>query len=208
MHCHARPWQGPTRSRPRRGPGPCATIAVVLVGCASTVDHAPSPGGEPYPRPAPEDPAAVAVRFVHGAPPHGVPGPWALAGHRIGADAMRRLGADRGHAWGIAVTHRSPRDVQFTCVLDGLAAATGASAGKLNLTHEPIDDAAALESVVVERRSGRTLTYRLTPGFRARFTDVDYADFPGAARALAGLPDEAVFEVREETLPLPPGARR
>lgn len=208
MHRHTRPSLAFTPARARRRPGPFVAVAVLLAGCASTADPAPGPGGGPQPRTAPEDPAIGAVRFVHGAPPHGVPGPWALAGHRIGVDAMRRLGADRGHAWGIAVTHRSPREVQFTCVLDGLAAATGASLGKLNLTHEAIDDAAALESVVVERRTGRTLTYRLTPAFRARFTDVDYADFPEAARVLAGLPDEAVFEVHEEAVALPPGARR
>lgn len=137
--------------------------------------------------------AAQEVRRVHGAPAHGVPGPWALAGWRIGKDALERLGASRRQPWALLVTHRSPREVGYTCMLDGLQAATGASPGKMNLLHEAIED--GLETVIVDRRSGRTLTYRLAPEFEARFGDVDHADFPAAAFSLDALPDEAVFTV-------------
>src|SRR5262249_50010144 len=57
--------------------------------------------------PAPETAAVREVRFVHGAPEHGVPGPWALVAYRIGKDALAKLGQQRG-SFSIAVTHRSP----------------------------------------------------------------------------------------------------
>lgn len=161
----------------------------LALGCASAPESV-APAGSAAD-------GAASVRFVHGAPPHGTPGPWALAGHRIGVDALRRLGVTRGDAWGITVTHRAPAEVRYTCVIDGVQAATGASLGKLNLALEPVASPDDLETVVVERRTGRTLTYRLTPAFRARFFDADYDAFPQAARELDRLPDDEVFVVVE-----------
>lgn len=164
-------------------------------------------------RPAPVDSRAARlqamtaqVRAVHGAPAHGVPGPWALIGFRIGADALRRLGATRDDARELLVTHRAPRAARYACVLDGLQASTGASPGKLNLQLEPVARPEALETVVQHRPSGRRLRYRLEPGFLARFQEVDYADFPAAARDLDALPDQALFSCVEWVL-LRPEAR-
>jgi len=42
--------------------------------------------------------AVSATRFIHGSPDHGVPGPWALSGFRIGAHALKRLGLTREQA--------------------------------------------------------------------------------------------------------------
>jgi formylmethanofuran dehydrogenase subunit E len=146
----------------------------------------------------PESEAVREVRFVHGAPEHGVPGPWALSGYRIGKNALARLGITREKAWEIVVTHRSPKKVQFTCMMDGLLAATGASPGKMNLLHEEATEE-ALETVVTHKPSGKVLTYRLTKSFREKIGPVERADFPKAAAMLEGMKDEEVFTVTEGT---------
>jgi formylmethanofuran dehydrogenase subunit E len=144
----------------------------------------------------PESEAVREVRFVHGAPEHGVPGPWALSGYRIGKNALGRLGITREKAWEIVVTHRSPKKVQFTCLMEGLLAATGASPGKLNLVHEEVGED-ALETIVTHKPSGKVLTYRLTKSFREKIGPVARADFPQAAAMLEALKDEEVFSVTE-----------
>lgn len=169
---------------------PALLLAALAAGCSAPEPAPPSPAEE----------AQAEVRFVHGSPGHGVPGPWALAGHRIGRHALRRLERQRGQVWGVRFVHRSPQEVRYTCMVDGLQAATGASLGKLNLALEPAS-AEELETVVRDEERGLTLRYRLTASFRERFFDTDYADFPAAARELEALSDEELFEVREERAP-------
>lgn len=147
-------------------------------------------------KPADRDPVAD-VRFVHGAPAHGTPGPWSLAGYRIGRDVLARLGISREQSWEIVVTHRSPARVQLTCMLDGLLAATGASPGKMNLVHEATADDAEVETIVLHKPTRRRLVYRLTPALVEKIRPVEPADFPAAAKMLEGLKDEEVFTVEE-----------
>ena len=63
---------------------------------------------------------------------HGAAGPWAVAGYRIGERALQELHLPR-HNFSLRVVHRCPAQVQYSCMADGLQAATGASPGKLNL---------------------------------------------------------------------------
>jgi hypothetical protein len=147
--------------------------------------------------PKPEETAAIKeVRFVHGAPEHGVPGPWALVAYRIGKHALAKLGAERG-SFSLAITHKAPREVRYACMLDGLLAATGCSPGKLNLIPEVVDGEDGLETVVVDKKSKRTLTYKLTPSFRDKIRDVPPAGFPVMAKLLDAMKDEEVFTVVE-----------
>jgi len=172
-------------------------LCAALLGCSAPAE----PAAKTAPREeSPSQERQAQVRFVHGSPGHGVPGPWALAGHRIGLHALEKLERKRGQVWGVRFVHRCPQEVRYTCMVDGLQAATGASLGKLNLSLEAAS-AEELETVVVDAERGLTLRYRLTPSFRERFYEVDYADFPQAARQLDALPDEEVFEVREEQAP-------
>ena len=101
------------------------------------------------------------VRDVHGAA-----GPWAVAGYRMGERALKDLGLPR-HAFTLLVVHRSPAEVQYSCVADGLQAATGASPGKLNLR---VEETAAgnMKTVIRDKKSGRVLTFTLKPEFIAR----------------------------------------
>ena len=148
------------------------------------------------PKPVDTD-ATRDVRFVHGAPAHGVPGPWAMAGYRIGKNALERLGITRERSWEIVVTHRCPSKVQYTCMLDGLLAATGASPGKMNLVHETAADEDSLETVVVHTPTNRQLVYRLKKELRDKIRPIDYAEFPAAEKMLESLKDDEIFEVVE-----------
>ncbi len=146
---------------------------------------------------AAETDAVREVRFVHGAPSHGVPGPWALTAHRIGKDALHRFGIARERSWEIVVTHKAPKSVRYTCMLDGFLASTGASPGKMNLLHEAVESEEQLETVVLHKPTKRTLTYRLVKAFRDEIRDVEYAKFPEAAQKLDAMKDEQVFTVEE-----------
>ena len=66
---------------------------------------------------------------------HGGTGPWAVAGYRMGERAMKDLDLPR-QSFSLGVVHRCPAKVQYSCMADGLQAATGASPGKLNLKVE------------------------------------------------------------------------
>ena len=133
----------------------------------------------------PKDPTALALDRV--ADVHGAAGPFAMAGYRIGEDALARLGARRG-SFSIRVRHVSPDEMQYSCVADGLQAATGASPGKMSLSRETGD------SVVTEVSLGdRTLRYRLTKSFYSKYLEVPRPQLRAAAREVATLPAAAVF---------------
>lgn len=141
-----------------------------------------------------------ATRFVHGSPEHGYPGPWALAGFRIGEDALHRLGLRREDAFQLDVVHYAVPEVRYTCVADGVTAATGVSVGKMNLRLEKVTREGELHTVVTDKKSGRQLIYRLIPSFRDRMRDVPFSDFPKAAQELAAMKNEEIFTVEEKPL--------
>src|SRR5579871_2156156 len=77
------------------------------------------------------DAALKEIDFVHGG--HG---PFAVAGYRIGERALKELGEPRS-SFSFEVIHKTPAEVQWTCIADGVQAATGVSVGKMNLKIEP-----------------------------------------------------------------------
>ena len=123
---------------------------------------------------------------------HGGAGPWAVAGYRMGRHALARLGLEP-HSFDLEVIHHSPRSVQFTCIADGAAAATGASMGKLNLSLVEAEEA-RVATTYRRKSTGASLTLRPTQAFRARFLDVPRGDLPAAGRAVMEMPDAEVFE--------------
>ncbi len=150
-------------------------------------------------QPEEESAAVREVRFVHGAPEHGVPGPWALVAYRIGKDALTRFGVKREQSWDLIVTHRSPRKVQYACMLDGLLAATGCSPGKMNLVHEAVEGEDDLATTILHKPSKRTLTYKLTKSFRDKIRSVDEAAYPAMAKIMESMKDDEVFTVEESS---------
>jgi len=123
---------------------------------------------------------------------HGAPGPWAVAGYRMGRYALGKLGLSSG-SFDLEVTHHSPRQVMYSCIADGAAAATGASVGKLNLNL--IDSSVeGVETTYRRKSTGDTITLRPTAQFRARFADAPREEARELGRAVLRLGDVDVFE--------------
>jgi formylmethanofuran dehydrogenase subunit E len=123
---------------------------------------------------------------------HGAAGPWAVAGYRMGKFALGKLGLP-AQSFDLEVEHHTPRKVQFSCIADGAAAATGASVGKLNLKLVDADDDGVL-TTYKRVSTGAAITLRPSAAFRARFKDVPRDGLLAAGRVVIGLPDAEVFE--------------
>ncbi len=162
------------------------TASAAAFSCAGAP---PAPAAAPVAsaRPSADDDALARVAEIHGGA-----GPWAVAGYRMGQYALARLGLPR-QSFDLEVVHHTPQKVQFSCIADGASAATGASAGKLNLK---LVDAADADVATTFRRvsTGQTVTLRPTRAFAARFADLPREQLAEAGRTVLGLPDAEVFE--------------
>jgi hypothetical protein len=124
---------------------------------------------------------------------HGGAGPWAVLGYRMGAFALKKLGLERG-SFDLEVRHESPAEVQFTCVADGTQASTGASLGRLTLTHVAVPRD-RMRTSYRKKSTGETVALRPSPGFVARFENVPRERLGEAGREVLGLSDDELFEV-------------
>jgi hypothetical protein len=138
---------------------------------------------------------AVAACLARVKEVHGAAGPWVVAGYRIGERALKELGLPR-QSHDLEVVHRSPAEVQYSCIADGVQAATGASPGKLNLR---IEEATRedLRTVIRDKKSGRTLTFTLKPEFARSIADLPMDRLEAEGRRVAALPDDTIFQVAE-----------
>ena len=161
-----------------------ACIGLVLGGCV----RATRPAREAPPVATEDDAKLDEVARIHGGA-----GPWAVAGYRMGAFALRSLALARG-SFDLEVVHFTPHEVQYSCIADGAAAATGASLGKLNLT---LAESTAAQTRTIYRRksTGAMLTLRLTHAFVVRFADVPREGLQDAGREVIGHRDDEIFEV-------------
>ncbi|WP_437619169.1 FmdE family protein [Sorangium sp. So ce1151] len=167
--------------------------------------HAHGPAGHDHGR-APGQPSAEAqdeeLRAV--AAIHGGAGPWAVAGYRMGRYALAKLGLP-ARSFDLEVVHHSPRSVQFSCIADGAAAATGASLGKLNLSLVEASEA-GIETTYRRRSTGQAVTLRPSAAFRARFRDVPRERLAEAGKEVLSLPDAEVFEEVPARVASPPAS--
>jgi hypothetical protein len=137
----------------------------------------------------------VAVCLARVKEVHGATGPWTVAGYRIGDRALKELGLPR-QSHDLGVIHRSPAEVQYSCIADGVQAATGASLGKLNLRVEQATRE-ELRTLIRDRKSGRTLTFTLEPEFARSIADLPMDRLEVEGRRVAALPDYVIFRVVE-----------
>jgi formylmethanofuran dehydrogenase subunit E len=131
--------------------------------------------------------ALAAVRSVHGGA-----GPWVVAGYRMGSYALTALGLPRG-SFDVEVVHHSPREVQYSCIADGAAAATGASLGRLNLSLEPAE-AAQTRTTYRNKRTGATVTLQATSAFAQRYMNVPREQLAAAGAEVLHLQDAEIFQ--------------
>ena len=122
---------------------------------------------------------------------HGVAGVFAVAGYRMGERALQDLAAKRG-SFALDVTHRTPLKVQYSCVADGWQAATGVSAGKLNLhiVEVPVEQT---ETIIRDNHTGKVLVFRLRPDFIAKYLNTPEEKQAAVGREVATLADDAIF---------------
>jgi formylmethanofuran dehydrogenase subunit E len=112
----------------------------------------------------------------------------------MGERALRELHLPRG-SFAVEVIHKTPFEVQWSCIADGLQAATGASAGKLNLRLvETSQD--KLETIVRDRKTGEELVFRLQPGFLKTFLNLPSEQLDSAGEKVLSLSEEEVFSVK------------
>jgi len=156
-------------------------VVGIVAGCNSHERH--HPHAREVDSPSSQIDAVIAV--------HGGAGPWAVAGYRMGEFAIDQLGLQRG-SFDLEVTHYSPHEVQYACIADGAAAATGASLGKLNLT---LAAASPAETRTRYRRrsNGRVLELRLTDSFKSKYLNVPNERLASAGREVLGLRDQDIF---------------
>lgn len=125
---------------------------------------------------------------------HGAAGVFAVAGYRIGERALAILEEPRG-SFALDVTHKTPLEVQWSCVADGVQASTGVSAGKLNLHIVPVPKS-DFETVIHDKHSGKEIVFRLQPSFLAKYLDTPRERQPQAANEVLALADDQIFTFR------------
>ena len=163
-------------------------IIAVLTSCFASN----AAGQASAPQDVPSKEAALdQIAFIHGGT-----GPFAVAGYRIGERALKETNLPRG-TFTLEVIHKSPREVQFSCIADGVQAATGVSVGKLNLRLEEVS-ADAVETVVRDRKTGQTFVFRLKPEFVKRFWKLPHDKLSSAGKEVLSLSDDEIFSVSRE----------
>lgn len=142
------------------------------------------------------NPALDRVSLIHGAT-----GPFAVAGYRMGEAALRQLNLRRG-SFDLEVIHYSPRKVEWSCIADGLQAATGASLGKLNLS---MVESREVYSIVRNRKTGQEIRVELTPSFIQAHKNLPVEKLAEAGSKLSAAPEAAIFKMestgRQDTAP-------
>ncbi|MDY7232272.1 FmdE family protein [Hyalangium rubrum] len=156
-----------------------AVLVLMAVSSCAGVQHDPSPEREALSR----------VAAVHGGA-----GPWVVAGYRMGVHALQELGLSAGN-FNLEVVHHSPTQVQYACVADGAAAATGASLGKLNLSRVDTTSPDGVFTTFRDRTTGKTVTLKPAARFTERYLNVPRERLAEAGREVLTLPAAEVFEV-------------
>src|SRR5579883_683242 len=129
------------------------------------------------------------IAFIHGGT-----GPFAVAGYRIGERALKELNLPR-ESFSLEVVHKTPEEVQWSCISDGVQAATGASPGKLNLRIQkaPKD---SVETIIRNRKTGQGFVFRLSPDFVKRYLDLPHEKLAEAGKEVLSLRDDQIFAMK------------
>jgi formylmethanofuran dehydrogenase subunit E len=126
---------------------------------------------------------------------HGGTGPFAVAGYRIGQRALMELKLPKG-SFEIDVEHNSLPQVRWSCIADGIQAATGASVGKMNLRLNLINDSKEVRSIVSNKKTGAKIIFRLTDAFLQKYLDTPHEQINDAGRTVLDLKDADIFAMQ------------
>lgn len=178
----------------------CFSIGIALFGAALGCSAPTLPGNRAplhgHHATTVDEPSGIDAQLVEVARIHGAAGPWAVAGYRMGRYALKKLGLTP-QSFDLEVIHHSPQQVQFSCIADGAAAATGASLGKLNLRIEETDEQHVATTYV--RPSTKVMVIlRPTAEFREKFRDIPRDKLGEAGRLVMSLSDHQIFQEVDE----------
>ncbi|MCF2970206.1 formylmethanofuran dehydrogenase subunit E family protein [Synechococcus sp. Nb3U1] len=95
----------------------------------------------------------------------------------------------------VEVIHKSPKEIQFTSIVDGLHAGTGASLGKMNLKLVEVGSVTEMVSLVIHRESGKQVEFRVLGTFLEEYRDLPREELLAAGQRVLRLADEEIFEV-------------
>ena len=177
--------------RSLRTAGAVICMRVCLGGIAITL--APSHAIAQTPSKSPAPSAAIVTAIAEISLVHGNAEPFAAAGYRIGERALKEFKLTRG-SFLLEVVHNTPEEVQWSCIADGVQAATGASEGKLNLK-VTVTKPGEVFTTIRDRRDGKTLVFRLTPQFVAEYSNVLRDRFDAAGAEVLAMPDDRIFSM-------------
>jgi formylmethanofuran dehydrogenase subunit E len=128
---------------------------------------------------------------------HGGAGPFVVAGYRMGQRAVQQVGAQPG-AFTLLVQHYCPAEVQWSCIVDGLQAATHTSLGKLNLERITASKN-EMRSIITNRKTGMKATVRLSESFLNKYLNTLMEQLETKGREVASLKDEEIFIIETTT---------
>jgi formylmethanofuran dehydrogenase subunit E len=109
----------------------------------------------------------------------------------MGQQALTLLSSGFG-SFDLDVVHRTPLEVQYSCIADGVQAATGVSAGKLNLRIEKAT-VEQMQTIVRNKKTGQEVVFRLKPEALSHFLDLPHEALPAAGREVMIWPDDQLF---------------
>jgi len=152
-------------------------------------------------------PMFLAIRSIHGeldAP--------AIIGYRMSIRAMAALGVSPGSRT-LRIVHWAPRDSALAGVVDGVQAATKASAGRANLRLEDVPSAQDVETIFTDVATNRRVVCRIMAQSRRRIEESKDRPAEESAFEVAVEPDDRLFEVTSlypaelppDSRPQPPG---
>lgn len=125
---------------------------------------------------------------------HGATGPFAVAGYRIGKRASEELELLKG-SFNWDVNHESLMEVKWSCIADGIQAATGASAGKLTLRLTPVQSQKDVQSVISNKKTNEKIVFRLTDSFLQKYLNAPPEQLNEIGQTVLDLPDEQIFTI-------------
>ncbi|MBI1390042.1 MAG: hypothetical protein GC154_16495 [bacterium] len=97
---------------------------------------------------------------------HGHMGPYVVIGAKMGEFAVEKYGMPR--YFGVTVEVECPASPPFTCIIDGLQMATGATMGKRNIH---LKDGEGMRVIIRDDESGKWLDFTLTDEARTMLAE-------------------------------------
>ena len=125
---------------------------------------------------------------------HGHVGPFVALGARMGEHAVTVHKIPR--YFGLQVTVQCPAAPPPSCIMDGLQQSTGATYGKHNIKHIPVD--AGMKVTIEDVENGKKLVYTIKPEITAllkKWADEESPSVEDRGKHLFGMKPEALFDV-------------